>query len=38
MISADPKRLLQIMENLKNNADKYAKTKYRNKAGAADRE
>ena len=27
MISADPKRLLQIIENLKNNADKYAKTK-----------
>ncbi len=26
-ISADRKRLLQIMENLKNNADKYAKTK-----------
>ena len=27
MIEADPKRLLQIFENLKNNADKYAKTK-----------
>ena len=27
VISADRKRLLQIMENLKNNADKYAKTK-----------
>ena len=27
MISADPKRLLQVMENLKNNADKYAKTR-----------
>ena len=26
MINADPKRLLQIIENLKNNADKYAKT------------
>ncbi len=28
-ISADRKRLLQIIENLKNNADKYAKTKVR---------
>lgn len=27
IINADPKRFLQIMENLKNNADKYAKTK-----------
>ena len=26
MINTDPKRLLQIIENLKNNADKYAKT------------
>ena len=26
-IDADPKRLLQVFENLKNNADKYAKTK-----------
>ena len=27
LIKADPKRLLQIFENLKNNAEKYAKTK-----------
>ncbi|MCR5225930.1 MAG: HAMP domain-containing histidine kinase [Eubacterium sp.] len=27
MIHADSKRLLQVMENLKNNADKYAKTR-----------
>ena len=26
-ISADPKRLLQVFENLKNNAEKYARTK-----------
>ncbi len=27
VVNADPKRLLQVFENLKNNADKYAKTK-----------